>query len=196
LNSGKRGVGSVISVVATLTIFAWLCCEPTPAVGVNHGIQQDDQKARQTPSAKPANSWMNLVPLRSSRADVERRFGKPQLMIGWRPLYKFQHENVVFTYARGNCDPYDEHWNVPAGTILEIEVVPQVTLRVADTGFDLTKFNQMEVYHPPQVVHTNVEEGITITTRTLEVAEEILSIELKPSVRELKFACPEKGHKP
>ena len=130
------------------------------------------------------------MPLRSSRSDVERLFGKPQEMIGWRPLYKFKSENVLFTYARGDCHPHDAGWKVPAGTILEIEIIPQTTLRVADSGFDLTKFRSAEIYHPPKVVHTNIEEGVTITTRTLTVYEDILSIELKPSVRESEFACP------
>lgn len=186
--------GALLTVMAIATVFAWSSRNVASGVTLNSvpGYKQDERKPNQKPSSIPANSWKTLVPLRSTRADVERLFGKPHEVLGSTPLYKFSEENVVFTYARGNCDPYDGGWNVPAQTIIEIKIIPQGAMPLGKAGLDLSKYRRTETQHPPAITYTNAEEGVTITTRMFTAPEDILSIQLRPSVRELEFACPAK----
>ena len=164
-------MGALLSVMAIVIVFTW---------------------PYQNASSKPANSWRTLVPGRATRADVERLLGKPQGMVASSPLYELPEENVLFTYSRGNCDPQDGGWNVPAGTIIEIEIIPQGKRLLGKAGFDLSKYRRTETQHPPAIIYTNVEEGVTITARLFTEPEDILHINLRPSVRELEFACPAK----
>lgn len=158
----------------------------------SHAFQESAQIDKQRSVSEPANAWRTLVPLRSSRSDVERLFGTPDILLGARHLYKFESENVAFTYARGNCDPFDSGWDVPVDTILKIEVTPQIVLPIGKSGFDLTKFRQTEMDHPNLVIYTALEEGVTIHTKTIRDSEAIVSIQFVASVREKGLACSPK----
>ncbi|HKV35768.1 MAG TPA: hypothetical protein VJP89_15635 [Pyrinomonadaceae bacterium] len=151
--------------------------------------QQVQQPDPEKSEAKPINVWRGLVPLSSTKSDVERLFGKPSSVLASRPVYSFEKENVLFTYAQGNCDPQDSNWNVPPGTILEIEIVPQVIISVNDLGFDLRKFRDEKWDHPESLVYTNIDEGVTIRTRTIEIPNAVTSIKLSGSSHDLKLAC-------
>jgi len=186
-----KSTGLRIGAIAILTFLTWYSHEPAKvAAGGTSCSQQNDKRAGQTSTANPANSWKTLVPLRSTRADVERMFGKAEIPNGGYHLYKFEKEKVFFTYTYGNCVTHDRGWNVAADNILEIEIIPQTPLLLAETGFDLKKFRQTESYHPRATIYENQEDGVTISTRILRVAEEVMSIKLQPSIRELEFACP------
>jgi len=181
-----KGTGLRIGVVAILIFLTLYSHEPAKA----RYSRQDDKRVGQTSTANPANSWKTLVPLRSTRTDVERMFGKAEILTGGDHLYSFKKEKVFFTYTYGNCVTHDRGWNVAADHILEIYIIPQQELLPANTGFDLKKFRRTESYRPTATIYENPEEGVTISTRILRVAEEIISISLQPSIRELEFACP------
>ena len=183
----SNSTGLRISVIAILTLLTWYSQGTAKVAASGTSWSQQNDKSS---TAAPANSWKTLVPLRSTRADVERMFGKPETPMGGFQLYSFEKENVFFTYAYGNCVTHDRGWNVPADKILEILIIPQTSLRLSQTGFDFTKFRRTEVYQPTSIVYENPEEGVTVTTRIFRVAEEVISIKFQPSIRELEFACP------
>ena len=93
-----KSTGLRIGAIAILTFLTWYSHEPAKvAAGGTSCSQQNDKRAGQTSTANPANSWKTLVPLRSTRADVERMFGKAEIPNGGYHLYKFEKEKVFFT---------------------------------------------------------------------------------------------------
>ena len=75
--------------------------------------------------AAAAKAWRGLVPLASTRADVERLLGRPaRTGDGWH-FYDLRGEAVVVWFAEGKCDPWGLGWDAPAGTVTRVGVVPK-----------------------------------------------------------------------
>lgn len=104
--------------------------------------------------------WRGIVPLRSTRADVERLIGKPNFKYD---LYDFENERVDILYSRDPCSAGSHvSWDVPPGTVIGISIVPQNDLRFSDLKLDLSKFNRTE--HAPvreHSVYRSEEEGVS-----------------------------------
>jgi hypothetical protein len=65
------------------------------------------------------NAWNGLQPLRSTRADVEAKYGKPLDDDRWRVHYANNDEKIDVVYSQKPCDA---GWSVPIGTVLRLEV--------------------------------------------------------------------------
>ena len=92
----------------------------------------------------PAKEWRGIVPLHSTRSDVEQLLGKPQEdMEGILVSYRLSDVIVDIQYAANpECRedwPYAS-WNVPKGTVTFIRVDPRKDVQVADLKLDLAKF--------------------------------------------------------
>lgn len=89
-----------------------------------------------------AKDWRGIVPLKSTRADVERLMGKP-LSSGY---YNLPNEIVSFDFQREPCDSEMERfgygWNVPPGTVTEIAIIPKGIHRKDE--YQLAKDSQVE----------------------------------------------------
>ena len=182
----RQDIARAFAIVGAILCLVWF--HPRAVLG-GGTIPQAKQAAMQNSAAEPLNTWNGLIPLKSTRADVERLFGKPKIMIGSAPLYEFDKENVIFTYAVGGCEQLS-WWNVPRDTILDIEIIPQGALSVKDTGFDLTKFSQYKTEHPELLIYVNKKEGVTIRTKTIGIPNAVVSIKLEGASRDLALACP------
>jgi hypothetical protein len=69
-------------------------------------------------SAASAKSWRGIEPLHSTRADVERLLGPPNVD---RDLYDFPGERTSIWYSDGGCKAgLPSGWNVPKDTVVEI----------------------------------------------------------------------------
>ena len=73
--------------------------------------------------------WRGIVPLKSTRIDVERAFGVPKHSTSQFSYYNLANEIAVFRFEAESCDPYGLRWNVPMGTVVRIGVVPKGTHR-------------------------------------------------------------------
>jgi hypothetical protein len=129
-----------------------------------------------------------LIPLHATRSDVEKLLGQPTDTTFDRYFYKFTDEGVEFRYAKGNCDPEDLGWKVPADTVLEIAVVPYKTVLLSDLDLDVSAYERFEYSHTQVIYYSNHREGVMIQTRF----EKVVNIKYSPSSRDLKMACPEK----
>ncbi len=98
-----------------------------------------------------AKDWRGIVPLKSTRADVERLLGKPSSS----GYYNLRNEIVSFDFQREPCDSEMEKfgfgWNVPPGTVTEIGIIPKGVHRkdeyqlagdskIEDNGFGLVYY--------------------------------------------------------
>ena len=67
-------------------------------------------------TASYAKNWRGIVPLRSTRADVERLLGRPNAKY---ERYQIENEEATVTFSKGECA---EGWKVPRDTVLSITI--------------------------------------------------------------------------
>ena len=112
-----------------------------------------------------AKDWSGIIPLKSNRTDVERRFGKPDERGG----YEFKDQRVNFEYAEaGPCrDLYltlgkdNCKCLVEKDTIMSIFVEPTVKRKFSDLKLDLTGFQRTAIApFPYSFEYDNKAEGI------------------------------------
>ena len=128
--------------------------------------------------------WRGIVPLHSTRADVERLIGPP--MKPWGITYDLQSERVNVGYSHGGCEKGEE-WNVASGTVTMITVYPQTKVMLADLKIDTNRFKK---FLDPQIedsIFTNEAEGMSIRTTS---NGEVISIQYFPAAMDNHLRCP------
>jgi len=129
------------------------------------------------------NVWRDLVPLHSTRVDVERMFGSSKMSHGFNYIYQGDNERVDVLYSAGPCKLSGvERWNVPVDTVIKVMVTPKMTLLVRDLRPDAGKYSRTQDVHPENWVHYwNLEDGITIDALLNDGCEEVISVTYQPS---------------
>jgi hypothetical protein len=119
--------------------------------------------------------WRGIVPLQSTRADVERLLGPPKQQNTFAYYYSFPTEIAVIWFQSGPCDQFGIGWNVPTGTVTSIGVIPKGSLRkeklLGGNKFEAQDANAGFFYY------TDESEGFSVDT-------------LKGIVTSLEFAPP------
>jgi hypothetical protein len=139
------------------------------------------------PSHPRPKEWRGIVPLKSTRADVERLLGAPDEPGG--TLYILENENVLVWYSNGSCERNPKGWNVPRGVVTEFTVyyatkLPASTLKLDESKYE--KFNDPEVKR--FVYYKNEDEGILIQVDTnLGVVNNITFF---PEAKDNYLRCP------
>src|SRR5882757_1023018 len=86
-----------------------------------------------------AKGWRGIIPLRSTRADVERLLGseanKPECVQSLCSYY-LDDVNVHFNYSSGGCNSGGGGWEVPLDTVIWITVYPRPHPRLSDLNID------------------------------------------------------------
>lgn len=135
------------------------------------------------PQTAWSKDWRGIVPLKSTRADVERRFGKPDKWGG----YDVKNERVSFEYGGGPCKGIylalgKDNCKCLAAedAVMSIFVEPKVTRRISDLKLDMTKYRRAPVSPFPQTfVYENEADGIVYTVDESE--DELMHITYYPS---------------
>jgi hypothetical protein len=143
--------------------------------------------------AAHAKSWRGVVPLRSTRAQVERRLGRPNPR---NKHYEFRDERAFIVYASG--EPCGANsgvgWDARRDTVVSIVVTPKTRLLFSSLRLDPQKFKRYagpEI--APRVRYTDEEEGVTYTVREPEGETDgrVLRIDYGPSARDAaNRRCP------
>ncbi len=88
-----------------------------------------------------ANSWEGIIPLVSTRDQVEKILGKPvDRTYFYGSVYKNDKGRFTVRYALKSCD---EGWNVPIDTVLAIEIPPpegQVNKSAKELDLDESRY--------------------------------------------------------
>ena len=106
-----------------------------------------------------AKDWQGIVPLRSTRTDVERILGQPKQYSVRGSLYSLRREIVVIRYQHAPCNEEESRfgygWNVPVGTVTEIGVIPRSSIAkdkfvndrfvTRDTGGGVVYYNDIDI---------------------------------------------------
>jgi hypothetical protein len=138
----------------------------------------------------PAEGWRGIVPLHSTRMDVERLLGSPRESRGVASNYETESERVLVFYSADPCKKGEE-WNVPRGTVASFTVSPKATLPVADLKLEETNYKRVLDSHVQGIVYYfNKEQGIRIETRLLGGGrEDVNSITYEPAAKDNYLRC-------
>ena len=115
--------------------------------------------------------WRDIRPLHSTMADVERRLGPPAKRSASALYYNLSDEIAVVTIQTESCDSFGGKfgfgWNVPAGTVTEIGVIPKSTFKkdrfVVSSNFKSENANAGFLYL------TNAKDGLEVEIYNGEV---------------------------
>jgi len=116
--------------------------------------------------------YRGIVPLKSTRADVERVFGPPTDPRA--PTYFFSDKTVRIQYSKHGCTPPPhvegwpvpplEGWNVPPDTVLVVRVTMRKQVSLDSLKLDLTRFTKErgDKDVPSHFRYVDRESGLTI----------------------------------
>ena len=147
------------------------------------------------PNDSIAKGWRGIIPLKSTRADVERRFGKPDK---WGD-YELNDERVSFDFRDGSCKGLymtlgkdnckclaDEN------IVMSIFVEPTAKRKVSDLKIDTTNFRRTPISPFPNTFeYDNAKEGITYTVD--ELNDEIKHVTYYPSPADCEDIISSRG---
>jgi hypothetical protein len=114
------------------------------------------------PASLPAKGWRTIVPLRSTRSEVEAILGKPQAPANKHSLiYHTDKEVVLIDYEDDQPCSQTGGWRVPAGTVTSITVSPKSELKLSDLRFDESKYKKVHTPDMPaeRFIYVNHAEG-------------------------------------
>lgn len=134
-------------------------------------------------SVSPAKEWRGIVPLKSTRADVEKLLGPPHDKYIF--AYFLPEENIYFQYSQGTCK---EGWNIPSDTVIHIVIAPNLKKPLADLNLDLTKYKKEPGDYDvaDHFYYIDEEEGLAISVRNGIVQKYILG----PTAKDNSLRCP------
>lgn len=142
-------------------------------------------------AAAEAKAWRRIVPLRTTRAQVERRLGKPNPR---NQRYEFPAESAFIIYASGDGCAQGAGWNVRRGTVVSIVVTPKTRLHLSSLRLDLTKFTKtLDPETPAHALYTNEAEGVTyhVFEEAGEYQGRVQTVTFGPSARDRRRRCPD-----
>jgi hypothetical protein len=151
---------------------------------------QTNQGSAQAAKRRP-NEWKGLVPLRSTRADVERLLGKPSMSPGFVDIYKTEAERVDVRYSNGPCEPSPvERWNVANDVVILLEVIPQRTIEIETLQLDPKRYIRFQETHPEiWVQYWNKDDGIIVHSILQGKKEYLRFFEFRPSAKDKALRC-------
>jgi hypothetical protein len=130
--------------------------------------------------------WREIVPLHSTRADVEKLIGSPMQPNGI--TYDLKSERVNVVYSAGSCEKDRVEWNVPTDTVIGIMIYPQKRLMLPDLGFALDKFDKfINPQNPDFIAYSNKEEGMGFGAKP---SGEVQVIQYFPAAKDSHLRCP------
>ena len=141
------------------------------------------------------NSWQGLVPLRSTRAEVERLLGPSKSSLSEIYVYDTSEHRVSVSYASDLCSVNGANPIGAASDIaLKIAVSPKKVLLVRDLHLNRDKYKRIQDDHPENSVHyLNSFDGITVDAIVNNGCEQVVGILYHASARDREFRCGNKG---
>jgi hypothetical protein len=140
-----------------------------------------------------AKEWCSIVPLHSTRADVERLLkAKPVRCGGGACLYELSDKTVFVLYAaEPTCrnDDAKTSWKVPRDTVIEISIYFKTPQSFSALDIDVTKYDRVADKELHGIVYlSDYAQGIRMETSGDTVRE----ITYYPAAKDDNLRCPPK----
>ena len=126
--------------------------------------------------------WRGIVPLRSTRAQVEQKLGALDVRC---QCYLTETEIVRVKYSRGHCKGDLAGWNVPTDTVLSFEITPKKPLLFSKIQLKEQEFVRT-VDDTVTTYYGNGEKGVRYSVSSLGT---VASIWYGPSVKDNHLRC-------
>lgn len=141
--------------------------------------------------------WRRIVPMRSTRAEVLRRLGKPRRGNATYSSYEFEgEEDARIDYSDGKRCSAGGEWRVRRGTVLRVIVRPRrvPALHLTDLNLDMGKFKKEEGSGDVQARTRYTDEAAGVTYEVFEHGSgpesgQVMSIEYGPTARDKRLRC-------
>jgi hypothetical protein len=116
-----------------------------------------------TPGAANGKAWKGIVPLHSTRADVERLLGQPGLEDSG---YDIDDARVSINYSSQGCqEGLPGGWKVPPNTVVSISLSSTKELTLSDVLVTGRNYDEIYRVHSPQSIdYVDVQEGVRYGT--------------------------------
>ena len=164
--------------------------KPTQANGYS-GRAQEQANSSQQKALSSSNSWHGLVPLQSSRADVEKLLGKAKTSHGFTYVYETENETVNILYSAGPCKlSAVERWNVALDIVLRMDVRPRKKMLIQELHLDKVRYSRLPEAHPENWIrYMNDEDGVMVETISNGRTEEVYTITYWPRTKDKSLRC-------
>jgi hypothetical protein len=138
-------------------------------------------------------TWKGIVPLHSTRADVQKILGEPTQEDSG---YEIDGDRVEINYSAQGCqDGLPGGWKVPTDTVVSISVLSTKETKLADVLGAGKKYDQIYAVHTPRVDYVDVQEGVRYTTDGDDLVREVTYLatdadDKKLRCGEYRYAAP------
>lgn len=129
--------------------------------------------------------WRGIVPLHSTRADVERVLGAPETLTN-EAVYRRAGEDAWVEYVISPCKGSLSGWNVPAFTVLRIQVLSEKRELFSELKIDRSKYTRRGQGDSQTAHYVNLEDGIEYEVLPDGV---VYSVTYLPSVTDSHQRC-------
>ena len=145
--------------------------------------------------------YRGIVPLKSTRTDVERVLGRP--VNPSNPTYDFSDRTVRIQYSKYGCTPPEriegwpvpplEGWNVPPDTVLAVHITMRKQVSLKSLKVDLKGFTKERGDSDVQThfKYVNRERGLTINLNGDPRNEFVRAVIYEPESKYSKLRCGE-----
>jgi hypothetical protein len=131
--------------------------------------------------------WRGIVPLHSTRADVERLIGSPTESNGL--TYSLKTEQVTIYYSTSRCIKGWPHgWDVSPDVVIKIDAYQKMKLKVDQSGIDLRSFTKSENVRLGVFDYTDKNSGVSIGVKA---DGEVEVVQYYPSIKDDYLLCPD-----
>jgi len=138
-----------------------------------------------------AKGWRGIVPLHSTRSQVEQLLGPPSEQSNtFSVAYKTPNETVQIYYAQGRpCGIGEKYsqWRVARNTVTEIFITPFPGSPLPHFTIDESGFQKLTGGHVSDTKYINIREG---EAWTVTVDNEVRSISYFPAADDSHLQCP------
>lgn len=129
------------------------------------------------------SGWNGIVPLHSTRRDVEGQLGEPTGEC--HCAYATPNEAITVYYSEGPCKGPPYGWNVGAGTVLSIRVSPKKETMLSESEVLAQNYVKSTGVDGPIIDYINLERGIKYSVQN----GIINSISYLPAKSDLAVRC-------
>jgi len=133
-----------------------------------------------------AKEWRGILPLRSTKTEVEKLLGKPNQL----GRYDIENERVSIQYSEGPCESAYQmlakancECLVAKDTVLRIVVTLDSPVKISKLGIDKNKYERTRVdAYRPTSTYSDLTEGVVYTIR--ESDDVLTNINYLPSAKD------------
>ena len=140
-------------------------------------------------STASAKAWRGIEPLHSTRTDVERLLGPPNVHKSpntW--TYDFPEERASIDFSSGDCEEgLPGGWRVPKDTVVGIGIYIGLGKKIEDVLTPGKEYEQIHGAHTPHITYVDSDEGISFIVASGLVQR----ISYGPAAKDKGLACSE-----